>query len=67
MSAGPRPPKTDRGSTRRVRRITLRGNWSIEVWIVIGVLLITLFVVVPLLIRHPADDVPFTAPNVERN
>jgi hypothetical protein len=47
-----RPSKIYLGSKKRVQRITLRGNWSHELWIVIVVLLFTLLVVVPWMIRH---------------
>jgi hypothetical protein len=39
-----------------VGRITLRQNSSPEFWILMVVLLFTLFVVVPWLIRHPPAD-----------
>ena len=48
----PRPPKIYLGSKKRVQRVTWRGNWSSEMWIVIVVLLFTLLVVVPWMIRH---------------
>ena len=47
-----RPPKIYLGSKKRVQRVTWRGNWSSEMWIVIVVLLFTLLVVVPWMIRH---------------
>jgi hypothetical protein len=47
-----RPPKIYLGSKKRVQRITLRGNWNNELWIVVVVLLFTLFVIVPWMIRH---------------
>jgi hypothetical protein len=47
-----RPSKIYLGSKKRVQRVTLRGNWSHEMWIVIAVLLFTLLVVVPWMIRH---------------
>jgi hypothetical protein len=47
-----RPSKIYLGSKKRVRRITLHGNWPTEMWIVVVVLLFTLFVVVPWIIRH---------------
>jgi hypothetical protein len=51
-----RPSKIYLGSKKRLQRITLRGNWSTELWIVIVVLLFTLLVVVPWMIRHPPLD-----------
>ena len=47
-----RPPKIYLGSKKRVQRITLHGNWPTEMWIVVVVMLFTLFVVVPWIIRH---------------
>jgi len=47
-----RPPKIYLGAKKRVQRVTWRGNWSSEMWIVIVVLLFTLLVVVPWMIRH---------------
>ena len=47
-----RPSKTYLGSKKRVQRITLRGNWTAELWIVVVLLLFTLLVVVPWMIRH---------------
>jgi len=58
MSPAPRPPKTYRASRTRVQKIKLRGNWSIEVWIFIGIILIALFVMVPWLISHPPHEPP---------
>jgi hypothetical protein len=42
-----------RGSRKRLRRITMRGNWSREMWLAVIFLLILLFVVVPWLVTHP--------------
>ena len=50
------PGKTYRGSRRRVRRIGLRGNWSVELWIVVAVVLFALLVIVPWMVRHPPPD-----------
>jgi hypothetical protein len=58
MSPAPRPPKTYRASRNRVNRIKLGGNWSIEVWIFIGIVLLALFVMVPWLISHPPREAP---------
>lgn len=46
-------PLTYRGSRKRIRRIGLRGNWSLEIAILLIVLLLALLVVLPWLIRHP--------------
>jgi hypothetical protein len=39
-----------------VRRIRFRNNWAVELWILVAVILFTLFVVVPWLVRHPPSD-----------
>jgi hypothetical protein len=36
-------------------RITLRGNWSLEVLIFVAWLLFALLVLVPWLVRHPPE------------
>lgn len=56
--ARPGAGKTYRGSRKRVRRITLRGNWSYEVWIFVIVILIALFVVAPRLIKRAVIETP---------
>jgi hypothetical protein len=48
-----RPPKTYRGSRKRLRQIGLRGNWSVEFWLFVVFLILALFVAVPWLIRQP--------------
>jgi uncharacterized membrane protein YbhN (UPF0104 family) len=55
-SAG-RPAKLYRGSRHRLKRITLRGNWSLELVLFIVWLLFCLLVLVPWLVRHPYEDV----------
>jgi hypothetical protein len=57
-SNGPHPHRfqTIRGSRKRLRRITLRGNWSIEFWIFVAIMAFTLLIGVPWLIRHPPAD-----------
>ena len=47
-----RPSKIYLGSKKRVQRITLRGNWPAEMWIVVVVLLFTLLIIVPWMVRH---------------
>jgi len=44
---GSRPPRVYRGSRRRLRRITMRGNWTGEIWLVLVWVLFLLFVVIP--------------------
>jgi hypothetical protein len=39
-----------------LNRIRLRGNWSIELWIVVAIITFMLTVGVPWLIRHPMVD-----------
>jgi hypothetical protein len=39
-----------------VRRIRFRDNWAVELWILVAVILFTLCVVVPWLVRHPPSD-----------
>jgi len=51
-----RPVRTYRGSWRKIRRITLRGNWSLQFMLFLAWLLICLFVLVPWLVRHPPLD-----------
>jgi hypothetical protein len=48
-----RPPKIYRGSRKRLREIGLRGNWSVELWIFVAVIILGLLFLVPLLVRHP--------------
>jgi hypothetical protein len=52
----PRSAKVYRGSRKRLRRLRLSGNWSVELWIFLAVMLFTLFVVVPWIVRHPPSD-----------
>jgi hypothetical protein len=47
-----RPPTIYPGSKKRVQRMSFRGNWPAEMWIVVVVLLFTLFVVGPWIIRR---------------
>jgi len=51
--AGGPPLGISRGSKRRFRKITMRGNWSPGLVILMIFMLFTLFVVLPWLIRHP--------------
>jgi len=47
-----RPPKTYRGSHKRVRRIKMRDSASWELWVLIGWLAFLVLVVLPWMIRH---------------
>ena len=53
-SAG-RPGKFYRGSRRRLKRITFRGNWSFELLLFVAWLLFCLLVLVPWMVRHPHE------------
>jgi hypothetical protein len=44
--------KIYRGAQGRLRRITLRGNWSPHMWAFIVVVLIVLFVLIPAILNH---------------
>ena len=44
------------GSRRRVRRIRLRGNWSVEVVLFLIWMIFVLTVLIPWMVRHPHDD-----------
>ena len=50
-----RPGKAYRGSRRRMKRITFRGNWSLELLLFVLWLLFCLLVLVPWLVRHPHE------------
>ena len=52
VSPSNRPFGTYRGSRRRLRRITWRGNWSIEMWILVAIMAFVALVGVPWLMRH---------------
>ena len=53
-SAG-RPAKIYRGSRRRLKRLTFRGNWSVELLLFVAWVLFCLLVLVPWLVRHPRE------------
>jgi hypothetical protein len=46
----------NRGSQKRLNRIRLRGNWSLELWIFVAIMAFMLIVGMPWLIRHPMVD-----------
>jgi hypothetical protein len=50
-----RPARIYRGSRRRLKRLTLRGNWSPELLLFVAWLLFCLLVLVPWLVRHPPE------------
>jgi hypothetical protein len=47
-----RPPKTFRGSRRRVKRITLKDNGSLELWLFVAWVVFLLVIVLPWMVRH---------------
>ena len=49
---GLRPGRWYRGSRQRLRRIRLRDNWSLELWLLIAWVAFLLFVVVPWMVRQ---------------
>jgi len=44
--------KRYRGSRRRIKRLTIRGNSSWEFWVLLGWIAFLLLVVMPWMIRH---------------
>jgi hypothetical protein len=50
--SGQRPGKAYRGSRRRLKHIRLRGNSSLELWLLVGWVTFLLLVVVPWMIRQ---------------
>jgi uncharacterized iron-regulated membrane protein len=55
FGAGGRALPAYRGSRRRLRRITVRGNASVGVWALLVWLLLILFVAIPWAMRHPPE------------
>ncbi len=51
-----RPDKVYRGSRKRVRGITWRDHTSVDVWILLVIVLLTLLVGMPWLIGHPPRE-----------
>jgi hypothetical protein len=47
-----RPPLTLRGSRRRLKRIKIRGNSSLELWLLVGWLAFLVLIVLPWMMRH---------------
>jgi hypothetical protein len=52
VSARIRPPKTYRGSRRRIERIKWRGNGSLEIGFFVAWVVFLVLVVLPWMIRH---------------
>jgi hypothetical protein len=55
-SGRPGAQRSYRGSRKRVRRIRMQGNWSVELWLFVIFVLLALFIAVPWLIRHPPSQ-----------
>jgi hypothetical protein len=53
FAGGGRTQAAYRGSRRRLRRITVRGNGTLAVWALLVWLLLILFVAIPWAMRHP--------------
>jgi hypothetical protein len=47
-----RPPLTFRGSRRRLKRIKIRGNSSLELWLLVGWVVFLVLIVLPWMLRH---------------
>ena len=59
-SQGSRPPRVYRGSRHRLRRVTLRGNTSWQLWALVLWVLFVLFIVLPWISRHEGTgDTPY--------
>jgi hypothetical protein len=46
----------NRGSRKRLNRIRLRGNWSIELWVFVAIMAFMLILGMPWLVRHSMVD-----------
>ena len=53
--------RVHRGSKKRLKRITLRGNWSVGFWVFVLGILIALFVLAP----TPKEEVLLTQGNYQ--
>jgi hypothetical protein len=62
--AAPRASRLYRGSSKRVRRIRLRGIWSAEFWVWMVLVVFFLLVVIPWIVTHWPGDVPGALPDV---
>ena len=51
-----RPAKLYRGSRRRIRRLTWRGNMSLEFWLFVIAVLLAVILGIPWLIKHPPRE-----------
>ena len=56
MPGSHRPFNPFVGSRRRVRRIRMRGNWFLLMWLFLAWLAVFLFVVVPYMAKHPPAE-----------
>jgi hypothetical protein len=48
--------KLYRSSGKRLQRIKLRGNWSVEFWMWVLAVFFALFVLIPWLVKHPIEQ-----------
>jgi hypothetical protein len=52
----PHSPKVYRGSKKRIRRIRMRGNGSVALWVFVAVVLFSLFFALPwMVLNHPPE------------
>lgn len=67
---GVRAPSPYRGSWKRLRRVTMRGNWSAEVLVLLIFGALMVFGVIPWLMRHAVHpghhDSPASEPHVRQ-
>ena len=54
FSRGPSRIQVNKGSRSRMRRITLRGNWSVELWVAAVTLILAFALLLPLAVEHAA-------------
>jgi len=52
LTSGTRPPKTYRGSRRRIRQLKMRDHWSLGLWLLVAWVVFLILVVLPWMIRH---------------
>ena len=46
---------TFRGSRRRLRRIRFRENWTRDMWLLLGFVVLAVLLLLPWLVRHPIN------------
>jgi hypothetical protein len=62
QTSRPDQRRANRGTRKRLERITLRGNWSVEIWLYVIFVLFLLLVAIPWMVRHPPEH-HHAAPN----